>query len=145
MFKLTIRQYEFAWKKWFLCCQSREINPCCATLPKIVNYLSYLFDTGVSYSVINTHKSMIVQTLSLLGSSDLVQNPVLSRFMKGIFHMKPPKPRYTFTWDVYLGRCSVAALSSKFKTIGGFVFGNSVIQNVCSFSIVYSPESSNSC
>ena len=24
----------------------------------------------------------------------------MSRFMKGIFHLRPPQPRYTKTWDV---------------------------------------------
>lgn len=43
---------------------------------------------------------IICQTLEICGNSSLCDNPVLSRFMKGIFVAKPPKPKYTCTWDV---------------------------------------------
>lgn len=55
---------------------------------------------GKSYSVINTHKSMLLQTLKLLGNS-WCDNPLfISRFMKGVFNQIPPRPKYKFTWDV---------------------------------------------
>lgn len=55
---------------------------------------------GKSYSVINTHKSMLLQTLKLLGNS-WCDNPLfISRFMKGVFNRIPPRPKYKFTWDV---------------------------------------------
>ena len=27
-------------------------------------------------------------------------NPLTKRFIKGVFNTKPPKPRYTYTWDI---------------------------------------------
>lgn len=50
--------------------------------------------------MINTHKSMLVQTIAVLGKSHLVDNRLISRFMKGVFNACPPKPRYDSTWDV---------------------------------------------
>lgn len=55
---------------------------------------------GKTYSVINTHKSMLLQTLKLLGNSWCENPHYVSRFMKGLFNRIPPVPRYNFTWDV---------------------------------------------
>ena len=35
-----------------------------------------------------------------MGQTKLEDLPVVSRFMKGIFHMKPPTPRLSLTWDI---------------------------------------------
>ena len=28
------------------------------------------------------------------------QHPLVTRLMKGVYNLRPPKPRYTYTWDV---------------------------------------------
>ena len=28
------------------------------------------------------------------------EHPIISRLLKGMFHVRPPDPRYSFTWDV---------------------------------------------
>lgn len=54
-----------------------------------------------SYSVVNTHRSAIGQTLLVCtGSNIFSESHFISRFMKGLYEAKPPKPRYNFTWDV---------------------------------------------
>lgn len=66
----------------------------------VLSYLQFLLNEGKSYSVINTHKSMLLQTLKLLNNS-WCENPLyISRFMKGLFNKIPPCPRYKFSWDV---------------------------------------------
>jgi hypothetical protein len=50
--------------------------------------------------VLNTHKSAILQTLSLLGNKWCSDPFLVKKFMKGVFNVNPPKPRYRFTWDV---------------------------------------------
>ena len=55
---------------------------------------------GKSYSCINTHKAMLLQTLPLLGNKWCNNCNLINRFMKGVFYQKPPLPRYQFTWDV---------------------------------------------
>ena len=27
------------------------------------------------------------------------EHPIIARFLKGIFHIRPPEPRYSFNWD----------------------------------------------
>lgn len=66
----------------------------------VLNYLECLKRLGKSFSVVSTHKSMLLQTLKLLGNA-WCDNPVyVSRFMKGLFNSIPPKPRYSSCWDV---------------------------------------------
>lgn len=62
--------------------------------------MTSLANSGLSYSVINSHKSAIGQTLATCGNNMFMNNAIFSRFMKGVFVSKPPKPKYTCTWDV---------------------------------------------
>lgn len=55
---------------------------------------------GKSYSVINTNKSVLLQTLKLLGNSWCENSVYISRFMKGLYNSNPPAPRYVHSWDV---------------------------------------------
>ena len=66
----------------------------------MVSYLHCLHMDNKSYSVLNTHKSMLLQTLPFFGNSWCSNPYLISKFMKGIFNLKPPTPRYCFTWDV---------------------------------------------
>jgi integrase len=48
------------------------------------------------------HKSVIMETLKILSSAQYnnISFNCLNRFMKGLFVVKAPKPRYVFTWNV---------------------------------------------
>ena len=35
-----------------------------------------------------------------MGHNNFTNIPFIARFMKGIFNLRPPVPRYQFTWDV---------------------------------------------
>lgn len=54
---------------------------------------------------------MLLQTLALLGNPWCNNCVLITRFMKGLFHQCPPRPRYAFTWDV---TCVLTYLSSLF-------------------------------
>lgn len=75
-------------------------NPFQASEIDLINYLYFLFNTKKSYSVLNLHKSMLLQTLPFFGNNWCSKTLLVSRFMKGIFHVQPPAVRYKFTWDV---------------------------------------------
>ena len=66
----------------------------------MIQFMFFLHKTGKSYSCINTHKAMLLQTLPLLGNKWCNSCNLITRFMKGIYRQKPPLPRYHFTWDV---------------------------------------------
>ena len=96
--KSTSKQYDLVWKKWIIWCDQREINQIYPSENEVLDYLSDLAEKGRSYSVINSHKSAIVQTLASCGNNLFLNNKKISRFMKGVFVIKPPRPKYT--WDV---------------------------------------------
>ena len=65
---------------------------------KIIEFLTEKFNSGASYGTLNTARSAI----SLLSRSDISENVDIRRFFKGIFRLRPTKPKYTKTWDVDL-------------------------------------------
>lgn len=67
---------------------------------QILEYLSSLHSENYSYSVINSHKSAIIQTLLTCNKDTNLDQSLIARFMKGIFNLHPPKPKYIYTWDV---------------------------------------------
>jgi hypothetical protein len=50
--------------------------------------------------VVNTHKSMLIQTFNMIGYDELNNCVLISKFMKGVFHNRPPMPKYSAIWDV---------------------------------------------
>lgn len=65
----------------------------------MLDYLHSLLRQKFSYSVINTTKSMLTQTLPFFGIKTS-EFRFLERMMKGCYNSNPPKVRYTYTWDV---------------------------------------------
>ena len=61
--------------------------------------MHHLFELNLSYSSINTARS----ALSIMFWNDtgvtVGSQPIIKRYMKGVFEWRPPKPRYTHTWD----------------------------------------------
>ena len=96
----TAKLYESAWRKWFSWCRAREINPFQAIIYNITEYLTSLFQEGREYSTINTKHSMLSVTLPPVDGSVIGKHPIICRFMQGIFNSRPPKPRYSFVWDM---------------------------------------------
>ena len=68
-----------------------------------MQFLSDMFHSGLSYSSINTARSVLSSLLYLDNSSiPFGQLPIAKRFMKGIFELCPSLPKYTTTWNVNL-------------------------------------------
>ena len=50
----------------------------------------------------NTARSAISAIVLPLNDVTIGSNPIISRFMKGIFKINPPTPRYKTTWDPHI-------------------------------------------
>ena len=92
----TTSSYSSCWQRWFKWCRSKQTNPTEAPLAKIINFLTDLFLEGKEYSTINSYRSAI----SAIHIEQIGKDQVLNRFMQGIFNSRPPKPKYTWIWDV---------------------------------------------
>lgn len=65
-----------------------------------INFLSYLFDCGLSYSSICTARSALSCFLNIQYCEMFGEHPVVKRFIKGVFELRPSLPRYKETWNV---------------------------------------------
>ncbi|XP_074034136.1 uncharacterized protein [Leptinotarsa decemlineata] len=91
----TLKQYDSVFKKWWSYCSAENFNPFNYDLKISINLLKTLVDEGLSYSSINMHKS----ALSLVIRFPSKEDYIFKRFLKGIYNMTPPMPKYLTTWD----------------------------------------------
>ncbi|XP_033724753.1 uncharacterized protein LOC117314759 isoform X2 [Pecten maximus] len=92
----TKRQYGVHLRRRLLFCR----EPLCSSVKNVIDFLQTMFDRNLSYSSINTAKSCISSLLEITGSNNIMQDSLIQRFMKGVFHKRPTLPRYSNTWDV---------------------------------------------
>ena len=96
----SIAGYESAWNKWVSWCCRQQIDPVCAPLSGILNYLSTLFEKGLQHRTINSHRSAISAYHNYVDGKPVGQHPRVCALLTGVFNQRPPQLRYTFVWDV---------------------------------------------
>ena len=96
----TNKSYDCAWTKWNSWCNRRKVNPISATVKDILTFLSDQFDNNLQYRTVNVLRSAISSIHPWIEGKPVGQHPLVIRLMKGIANERPPKPRYTTTWDV---------------------------------------------
>ena len=100
----TSQTYESAWKRWSLWCGGRGLDPFTCPINFILDYLAHLFHQGTPSRTIGGHRSAIsAYHHPIVVDSALVatgRHPLVSAVMSGINHLRPPQPKYSFTWDV---------------------------------------------
>ena len=108
----TISQYRSHWSKWFHFCNQRQINPLQVSVQDLIQYLTTLYQAGLSYSTINAAKSAIVAYVSTCTDNAQLGNSVmLQKFIRGIFTSRPALPKTCNTWDVSTVLRYLASLS----------------------------------
>lgn len=91
----TVKQYATSlswWKDFCIAYEFEFYNP---KLDDFQNFLTEAFVEGASYGIINTLRCAVF----LISQQKLGDHPAISRFMKGIFWVRPLKPKYQGTWD----------------------------------------------
>ncbi|XP_037301262.1 uncharacterized protein LOC115454479 isoform X1 [Manduca sexta] len=91
----TTKQYESALKQWILFCKSQGVDPLSYSVQTVIAFLTSKFHEGLSYSTLNTMRSAI----SLILGPQLGTDERMTRFFKGIFKLRPKKPKYEVVWD----------------------------------------------
>jgi hypothetical protein len=72
-----------------------------ADVGPVLTFLHEQFEKfKLSYSAINTARSALSTFLILPGGHTVGTHPLVSRFLKGVFNIRPTLPRYTEVWDV---------------------------------------------
>ena len=96
----TQSAYNTPVRRWLYFCNRRQRNPHQPTVSQVLDFLHTLYELGLSYSAIGTHRSAISAIVEIPGVPQLGEHWLVSRFIKRIFHLRLPQPRYTKTWDV---------------------------------------------
>ena len=87
-----------AWSNW---CSFRGLCPFSAPVTNVLTFLTEkVTNQSLEYRTLANYKSAISQGHLPVGQTKLGDLPGVSRFMKGIFRIKPPTPRLSSTWDV---------------------------------------------
>lgn len=93
--KNTLKQYETCIKQWWAYCNIKRIEPLQLSVPNIVSFLTDKFNKGSKYGTLNSIRS----SLSLILDYDLGSHRDIKRFFKGVYRLRPNKPKYDVTWD----------------------------------------------
>ena len=97
----TRKTYKSAWGRWSRWCDKRKVDPFSVPLADILLYLTeYMyFNGGAAYRSVNVARSASSTTHAKLDGLPVGQHPLVIQLLKGVFNNRPPKPRYSHTWD----------------------------------------------
>ena len=96
----TRKTYQSAWRRWSGWCVKRKLDPLSAPLTDILLFLTVYFNSGAAYRSVNVARSAISTSHTRLNGLPVGQNPLVIQLLKGMFNNRPPKPRYSHTWEV---------------------------------------------
>jgi len=100
--KGTQSQYNSSLQKWLLFCREHHTSIFSPSVSEALDFLTSLYHKGLSYSAINTARSALSSVLLLGTDTPFGQLPIVTRFMKGIFELRPAFPRHKEIWDLNL-------------------------------------------
>ena len=98
--KGTAKQYQAAWSAWLGWCRRRHSDPLSGTIKDIIHFLTDQYHQGKGYSTLNSYMSALSSILDPISGCPVGQHPTIIRFLRGVFNLRPPQPKYATTWDV---------------------------------------------
>lgn len=96
----TEKQYRTYYKKWVLFCNRRNFDPISPTVNNVLEFLAGMYSSGLSYSAINTARSALSNICTLGETIQIGTHPLVKRFMRGVFILRPSLPKYGKIWSV---------------------------------------------
>ena len=68
-------------------------------MAEALEFLQTLVDAGKSYSYVNSARSALSAILIMNNGQQFGEMNLVKQFMKGVYNLRPPNPRYTEVWD----------------------------------------------
>ena len=96
----TTKQYQTYLDRWRNYCHNHNVDVFNPDLKDSIEFLVSLYKEGLGYSAINTARSALSTILEYKDGCKFGEHPLVCRYMKGIFELKPALPRYSEIWDV---------------------------------------------
>lgn len=92
----TIVQYNVTYKLWWEYCKNNQFSPLDGDIKKVILFFQHLLQTTKNiFGSFNSHRA----ALSLILPGNVGDNADLKRFLKGVFRLRPSRPRYDSVWD----------------------------------------------
>ncbi|XP_066590898.1 uncharacterized protein [Prorops nasuta] len=92
----TLKQYSRFLVEWAKYCQNINTNIYNPKIESVADFLCKKHASGASFSTINTCRA----ALSLILGEKVGKNAVISRLLKGMYNVKPSKPKYDKIYDL---------------------------------------------
>ena len=78
----------------------KKIDPVSAGVNCVLEFLSNLFSEGLEHRTINGYRSAISGYHEKAKGIPIGQHPKVCQLLSGVFHKRPPQPKYTVIWDI---------------------------------------------
>jgi len=99
--KSTQKQYSAYIFKWIKYARENSYSVIHPKLTEALDFLTFLFDSGLNYSTLNTARSALSNVISLSDnpSVNFGKHPLVIRFMRGVFTLRPKLPKLADVWN----------------------------------------------
>jgi len=97
--KGTQTSYNVYLNKWMAYCENEKINPHSCNFEHGIKFLSQLYKEGAKYGYIAAARSALSAVLKKEEGLTFGKDPRVSKFIKGVYRLKPQLPRYTEIYD----------------------------------------------
>ena len=91
--------YECNWKNWDEFTKDRPPLNLDTTIPTVLEFLQHLKDKRLGYNAINSARSTLSLILNPIHNGTVGNQPIETRFLKGIHHLTPPRLKYSDILD----------------------------------------------
>ena len=65
-----------------------------------MEFLTEICNSGIGYTSVCMRQTSLNTIVMLPVFPDILKHPLIKKIIKVVFNTKPPKPRYTYTWDI---------------------------------------------
>ncbi|XP_029445511.1 uncharacterized protein LOC115084588 [Rhinatrema bivittatum] len=96
----TRKNYYSKWHRYTNWCTTRQLNPRNCTPKFLMDYLYSLYDSGLATASIRVHLSAIAAFHLPVNGKSVSTHPLLSHFMIGLSHLRPPLSKPRIPWDL---------------------------------------------
>ena len=92
----TILKYKTYQTKWNNYCMQNNISHIQPKISESLDFFTHLYNSGLSYSVINSSKSAPSHIVFLPPYSSILEHPQVTKYFKGVYNLRPPTQKITF-------------------------------------------------
>ena len=96
----TESSYKSNWKRWCRYAREHGVQEITPSLDQVIEYLTFLFNEGLQYSTINSHRSTLSGTIMPIEGFKVGEHPLVLHLLKGIFNVRPLKKNLILSWEV---------------------------------------------